>query len=314
MTNDVPAQIAIIIATAGRPNHVRALVERLERQTRQPAYVLFSCASEGDVPNGVVELCEDRPFECAVFFGSKGTCLQRNRALTWLHRNTTFFQVRPARNIAIFLDDDFVMREDWIEEAARAFERDENVVGVTGRLLADGAVNAGYTEREAAAILSAGTSLLPAGDWRSRPGVVESLYGCNMVFRAATIAGVMFDEKLPLYGWLEDYDFCARLRPSGGLRVVESMIGVHLATKEGRTSGVRYGYSQVANPLYLARKRTLRLRFALKMLVQCTLSNMVKSVAPEPFVDRRGRLAGNFRALADAVFWRLSPQRILSFD
>ncbi len=307
-----PAEVAIIIATLGRPDLVRGLLKQLEEQTRKPTYAIFSCTTDADVPGEWADLVRGRAFTSETLFGTKGTCVQRNRALAWLHDNTAFFGRGATGNIVIFVDDDFVMRNDWIEQAAREMENDANTVGLTGVLLADGAVNAGYTATDALAILAAGIPILPNGDWRRRPGAVESLYGCNMVFRAENVASATFDEKLPLYGWLEDYDFCARVKSLSGFRLTDSMIGVHLATKRGRTSGLRFGYSQVANPLYLARKRTMSLSFALKMLAQCVLQNVLKSVSPEPYVDRRGRLAGNIRALADAAIHRLDPRRVVS--
>ena len=46
--------------------------------------------------------------------------------------------------------------------------------------------------------------------------------GCNMAFRFSALRNVRFDERLPLYAWLEDHDFrgqverrgasCARMR------------------------------------------------------------------------------------------------------
>ncbi|MFX5968694.1 hypothetical protein ABTE68_20020, partial [Acinetobacter baumannii] len=39
---------------------------------------------------------------------------------------------------------------------------------------------------------------------------IEGLYGCNMVYRAASIAGLAFDERLKLYGWQEDIDFAVQ--------------------------------------------------------------------------------------------------------
>jgi GT2 family glycosyltransferase len=66
--------------------------------------------------------------------------------------------------------------------------------------------------------------------------------------------GLHFDENLPLYGWLEDVDFCRRLAPYGRIVRNARTAGVHLGSNSGRTSGVCYGYSQIANPLYLWRK------------------------------------------------------------
>jgi len=39
------------------------------------------------------------------------------------------------------------------------------------------------------------------------------------------------------------------------------------------------------------------------------MSNTVRSMRPEPFVDRRGRLPGNILALADLALGRINPER-----
>jgi hypothetical protein len=39
--------------------------------------------------------------------------------------------------------------------------------------------------------------------------------------------------------------------------------------------------------------------------------NLVRSLAPEPWVDRRGRLRGNLLALADLMRGRMHPMRVM---
>ena len=136
-----------------------------------------------------------------------------------------------------------------------------------------------------------------------------------MVFRMAPIrAGhVRFDEAMPLYGWQEDVDFCRRLAPSGEIVSSDALRGVHMGAKRGRTSGVRLGYSQIANPIYLTRKGTVTGRWAFNLMWRNCAANVAGSLRPQGLVDRRGRLKGNLMAAADFVRGRLSPGRILSF-
>ena len=89
--------------------------------------------------------------------------------------------------------------------------------------------------------------------------------------------------------------------------------GVHLGVKLGRTSGTRLGYSQVANPIYLARKGVYPWVRVVRDLGRHLLVNCVKSIRPEPYIDRRGRLRGNARGFADLLRGRLRPERILEF-
>jgi hypothetical protein len=87
--------------------------------------------------------------------------------------------------------------------------------------------------------------------------------------------------------------------------------GVHLGIKLGRTSGVRFGYSQIANPVYLIRKGSMSWRHANKLMWRNIAANVARSFFPEPWVDRKGRLKGNVLALMDIIRGRSSPGRIL---
>jgi hypothetical protein len=90
------------------------------------------------------------------------------------------------------------------------------------------------------------------------------------------------------------------------------LTGVHLGAKGGRTSGKRLGYSQIANPVYLLRKRTMPRQLAWRLMARNLAANMLLSVWPEPYIDRRGRLLGNAAALYDLLRGRIHPERILS--
>ena len=85
--------------------------------------------------------------------------------------------------------------------------------------------------------------------------------------------------------------------------------GVHLGHKSGRVPGVRFGYSQIANPVYLCGKGTVSRLFAARLMTGNLLANLVRSVAPDPVVDRRGRLRGNLLAIRDLCRGRLVPER-----
>ena len=137
-----------------------------------------------------------------------------------------------------------------------------------------------------------------------------------MAFRCAPIQTnqLRFDEALPLYSWLEDVDFSRKVATYGRCVRASGLLGVHLGTKAGRTSGVRLGYSQVMNPVYLTQRTTMRTPHALRLISGNIAANLMKSFWPEPWIDRRGRLRGNLIALGDVLRGRIDPRRILSLD
>jgi hypothetical protein len=142
---------------------------------------------------------------------------------------------------------------------------------------------------------------------------VPGLYGCNMAFRIQYVRAnqLRFDENLPLYGWQEDIDFSLQMAPFGRLVKSDRLMGVHLGVKAGRTSGVRLGYSQIANPVYLSKKGTMSWQHARKLISRNIAANLARSLYPEPWIDRHGRLKGNLLALMDLLRGKASPARIL---
>lgn len=289
-SNASTPRVAVVVATRGRPGVVSATVRHLiATQTLKPNAVVVSCidsADAGDLINhpGVT-----------VVTGAPGLTTQRNTALLSLPEES---------EIIAFFDDDFVADKNWLAAAARAFRDDNQIVGFTGRVLEDGVGGPGIGFEEALRLVDTA----PPSDWTW----IEpySPYGCNMAFRMETIGETRFDERLVLYGWLEDRDFAAALAKRGGRFVkCAEAFGVHMGVKSGRVSGDRFGYSQVVNPIYMLRKGTMSTAMVANHIFSNMAMNFTRAVWPEPFVDRRGRVRGNLIAIADILRGRLEPER-----
>ena len=304
--------LSVVVPTFGRPELIGSMMLLLQKQTRKPDCVIFSVTADGcQLPQSFVPCGDGERFEfdgipVVVLVGEQGSSRQRNRAVEWLRASAKL----TDSDVVVFFDDDFVPRADWLARAETILATDAATVGVTGILLADGAALAGYDETEAERIIADNRAELPSDDWRRQTGAVSEVYGCNMAVRGSCVARLPFDETLPLYGWLEDFDFSARLSRFGAMSRDAGMVGVHRGVKSGRVSGRKLGYSQIANPLYLADKNTMNRRAAVTMFSKNIAANLLKSVRPEPFIDRRGRLRGNLDALLDMVRGSLHPGRV----
>ena len=292
-------KIVIGIATAGRRDLLTQTIAHLAGQSTLPDSLFVCPAKPDDVDAAALAAF---PAPAGAIAGGTGSCAQRNAIL----------DAAEDADVVIFFDDDFLPANDFLAACARLFRDHPEIVVATGRVLADGIHGPGLSLAEGLAVL-AGDQPPAAGDVTLAP--VHNAYGCNMVFRMAPIrAGhVRFDEAMPLYGWQEDVDFCRRLAPSGEIVSSDALRGVHMGAKRGRTSGVRLGYSQIANPIYLTRKGTVTGRWAFNLMWRNCAANVAGSLRPQGLVDRRGRLKGNLMAAADFVRGRLSPGRILSF-
>ena len=285
-------RIFVVIATVGRAALVRRTVSLLARQSRPADGIVVASVTPRDVAG--VDRLLGKP---EILFSEKGLCRQRNRALGALEGRA---------DAIIFFDDDFIPARDYIANVEALFRAKPQVVGITGSLLADGVLHGGYTIEQAQAIIADAPSRFP-------PTIVErqELYGCNMAIRVAAAQGLRFDENLPLYGWQEDVDFTNRLGRRGSMIACSSVTGVHLGVSGGRTSGKRLGYSQVANIVYLKRKGTMRAGFGNRLMTKNVLANTLRSVKPEPLIDRRGRLLGNVLAVVDCLRGQVDPRKIL---
>lgn len=290
-------KIVVGIATSGRREIVSLTIGLLARQTRLPDHLVVSPASADDVDASVLA---EFPTSTAIVTGALGSSAQRNRILS---------EAADA-DVVIFFDDDYFACDDYLARIEQLFADNVDIVAATGRPLEDGATGPGLTVEHAQAVVRSAEQLLPGSAIEATYGA----YGCNMAFRLNPVRtyAVLFDENLPLYGWQEDIDFSRSLAAHGRIVQYEALRGVHLGNKRGRTSGVRFGYSQVANPIYLVRKGTLSSDYARPMVVRNILANLLRFFWPEAWVDRKGRLRGNILALIDIARGRVTPRRILT--
>ncbi len=282
--------ICVGIATRGRPDVVAAVVDVLRHQTLAPSAILVSCVDPGDA--GALP----EQAGVSVILGERGLTRQRN---------AVFDNLPEAAEVVAFFDDDFVPHPDWLRAAAQVFTDQPDVAAITGTVLADGIGGPGIGFEDA--WRQALTSEVPA----STPPIENyTPYGCNMAFRRSALADLRFDERLVLYGWLEDRDFGMSL-VRRGWRVLKigTATGVHMGVKSGRVSGRQFGYSQVVNPVYMNRKGTMRWPAVAHHMARNIAANLLRSGRPEPHVDRFGRLCGNVIGLLDVFRGRLTPER-----
>jgi hypothetical protein len=293
-------KIAVGIATGGRREVLSTAIGLLARQTRLPNLLVICPTDPRDVDGSELEKF---PAPALVVEAPIGLPAQRNRILS---------AVGDA-DVIVFFDDDFFACDSYLANIEALFAANPDVTAATGFLLADGAVGPGLAMEKGLDILQsdnrADLSNVALAD-------IEGTYGCNMSFRLDSIrhSNLLFDENLPLYAWQEDIDFSMRLRPHGRIVKSEALRGVHLGIKAGRTSGLRLGYSQIANPIYLLRKGTMSRKHAGKLMGRNFLANLIRTLHPEPWVDRKGRLKGNLLAFVDLVIGRISPKRILQLN
>src|SRR5271154_1584256 len=244
-------KLGLVIASHGRPTDLQQALAIVMSQRRIPDHIVISAVHAADIP----QICQDLA-NVRKIFGSAGLTCQRNRGISCLIDTV---------DLIAFIDDDFIVGDDYFLNMERIFLQDDSVVGLNAEIIADGANSSGFTFDE---------GLRLAEQYR-RPMKVPAIReirgryadGCNGIIacRAASLGSLRFDERLPLYGWQEDLDFCAALRRSGRIVKTNDVWGVHLGIKRGKGSDLRLGYAQIINPAYIVRKGNMSFAHAFRL-------------------------------------------------
>lgn len=289
-----PSRLVVGIATTQHRDVLTGSVRHIAGQTRLPDLVILSVVQERDIDRAALT---DLPFPIRVLVGPNGPTRQRNRILESLE---------PA-DILAFIEDDFLMAPDYLFNLFELFRSNPDIVGATGRVIADGVIGTGYDHES-------GLELLEDVSAPQAPTQLHDVYsshGGNMALRARPVLhhDVTFDETLPLCSWMEDVDFSRKLARLGRLVSSDHLVGVHLGTGTGHPPGRPLGYSQIINPLYMLKTGSVSAGRALRLAGGVLASNLIRSILSDDRKERRGRLAGNFRAIGDIVRGRIDPQR-----
>ncbi|MFZ2260475.1 MAG: glycosyltransferase [Luteococcus japonicus] len=285
--------IAVVIPTVDRPDALRRALTAIRGQSQQAQVILVCPPDASRLPEDVRS-----DSRIAVVDGVKGLTRQRNLAVASIPESIDYIA---------FFDDDAVPRSDYLEKAAVVLDANPDIVGVTGAVVRDGAQErVELSADEMSAALDASWA-----DDRDGFEPVTGLYGCNMMIRADVVRATLFDERLPLYGWLEDLDFSRRAMTKGRLVKAHGVVTVHQGSSSGgRKQHRRLGYSQICNPVYLWRKGSLEPKDLAVLVGKPVLSSLRGSIIGDERPERRERLKGMGLALGDLVRGRFTPERI----
>lgn len=295
---------AVILSSIGRPQVLHETVVALARQALSPLAIILSIADEASVLPATLSIPG-----VIVVHGKKGLTRQRNVGLA---------AAPPTAEYVLFLDDDGELAPNHLASMERLFGTRADVVAASAPLVIDG-LQAGYVLRRE----EARTAI---ASYPSEPRIVpaEAISGCNIFVRRQIAEEVRFDERLPLSGWLEDFDFSIRCRTHGMVVWnLETCVGHLGMQRAGRERGFLVGYAHIANAHYLWQKGVIPSfakllgRFWLPAIGRTFIGLLRRlfsrnSVWRQRF-DHGGRLAGNAQALLDAARHRLRPERLLDF-
>jgi glycosyltransferase involved in cell wall biosynthesis len=286
-------ETTIVICSANRPAVLSETVDSLlHYQSVRVCEIIISVFDEAHV----AEKTRAHKAVRVVLSPRQGTSVQRNVAIQLVRTRYT-----------LFLDDDVELAPNFIDSMERLLEKSENAVAAAGFLVIDGSRRDTGLDRKLARSY--------AVNYVQEKDNYSSGEGRNLFVRTTMFEKVLFDEKLALYGWLEDFDFATNCLRHGQIIMNTETCFAHLATPGGRTSGLRFGYSQMVNPFYLWKKN------GKPGLTHVVFGHWLTHFAynfrgafvrfPSNRSDRRGRFKGNVIALSHLLAGRVDPSYIL---
>ena len=298
VSNIVGTSISVVIASKGRPDFVKETIESLQRQTLKPKAIIIVVPSIEDLP------AKQWGDEVQYIVGPLGLTLQRNTGITAIPATVPY--------VGCF-DDDFELKEDYLEQAVAFMNANVSIMGISGRLIGRRGIG---REEAKKLIASYQPGFNPRGMFFSQ-GKHHILFGCNMIIRRAVLNYEKFDENLPLYSYGEDYDLSIRLERYGLVGRFHGCVGVHLETPGGRVREVLRGYSFVANNWYFLKKGVMHLpllmawtRFWLVCVGKSLWQSLWNLLKGDRSLDWSGRVKGHLLALKDIFLGRCHPRRI----
>lgn len=280
-----------IFCSINRPEMLHESVLCAVRQT-VPCRIIVSVPEDKDVA------AETRALDfVTVVTGQRGSSVQRNLALQ---------SIQGSPEAIIFLDDDVELDQHYVEQILRTYREHPEVAMVNGANLAHGIYPAGTLNREIAKELIE----KHRKEKRSVDDIIPmaTAYGCRMSMRGSLLGKVSFDERLVLYGYLEDLDLAFACRKYGSIVENPRALGVHIEVAYGRIGERRRGYSEVVNPFYIWSKRTgARLPRVVLGPLSRSARNAIKAIKGEG----HERLIGNLLGWANVATLRPCPEKIL---
>lgn len=196
-------RISVIIATLGRPDHVKTLIKSLSENTRLPDEVLLIEQVNTQPLEALVASVVDVPIK-VIFQKEKSASQARQRGAD-----------ESVGDVLVFLDDDMIVGKDYLNIVGKHLSREPNTLGLTGSYMKGekawtikrvlGVFFGVYSWRSQNIVLYSGSNDYIRGRNLKYEQTVEWLYGGNMVLRRSIFEeGYAFNPNFLRWSFGED--------------------------------------------------------------------------------------------------------------
>ncbi len=282
--------MAVVICTRNRPDDLRRALTSIAWQTAKWEELLIVDDSDAHRRHDTSAAC--------VMAGVDARLLTKDEPGLTASRNLAIDHIDS--DIVLFLDDDVVLRPDYLEHMVGAFAADDDLAGAGGTIDDDHDYELPWL-RGLLMLPGRTTGRVYPSGWSSQSprGVdrpVEHLIGCNMAFRTSVLRANRFDVSFGGYGLGEDLELTHRLHLAG--RRLRSVGAARLWHLTGLPNHDRaWGYRETVIRPIVAGRRFNRAAFALSALCFVAVNSR----------RNRARAAGNLAGIRDVLRGRHDP-------
>jgi GT2 family glycosyltransferase len=284
----------IVIPTRNRVKELTNTLNFLDSNQFFFKKIVIVDSSKLEIKQKIKEKIKEYNIQINLIDSEPSTCIQRNAGFNFIEDN----------EYIMFLDDDNIFYPDAFYKMQYFLNNNKNFSGV--------AFNQIYNEKisilekfkknyisNKLGIYSSNIGGFSNSGWQSRfinftnNAIVQWLPTRAVIYRSEKVRNIRFDEKLGIYGYLEDLDFSLRLKKNGNLMVCSDARYSH--DQSITRPGFEFGKKELRNRYYIVKKHNLKKN----LFFLTSLFRMVLTLKEGIFGDINSfkRLAGNLVAL-----------------
>jgi len=284
----------IVIPTRNRVKELTNTLNFLDSNQFFFKKIVIVDSSKLEIKQKIKEKIKEYNSHIKIIDTEPSTCIQRNAGFNFIEDN----------EYIMFLDDDNIFYPDAFYKMQYFLNNNKNFSGV--------AFNQIYNEKisilekfkknyisNKLGIYSSNIGGFSNSGWQSRfinftnNAIVQWLPTRAVIYRSEKVRNIRFDEKLGIYGYLEDLDFSLELKKKGNLMVCSDARYSH--DQSITRPGFEFGKKELRNRYYIVKKHNLKK----KLFFLTSLFRMILTLKEGIFGDINSfkRLAGNLVAL-----------------
>lgn len=253
-------EVSVVISTRNRYQDLEECLSSLQEQSQKPSEIIIIDQSDEDKIDRIKKSAEKHGAK--YFFLSKPNSLTKSRN----------YGIEKAKgDLILFVDDDTILKRDYIENMTSFFNAEKNMIAATGAIINDYdtpfllfTLKLFYKLIRSVFLLDTlnpeGFEISPVFEASSRvqkpskAHKIDVLSGANMCIRADILKKVKFDERLKKYAFKEDVDISYRLKKYGDMWTIPGCELIHKVAETGRIGDFEVARMREAYTYYLFTK------------------------------------------------------------